>query len=180
MNPTRTGLIDVMRKMGADIQVLGLREAAGEPVADLRVKSSALKGVTIGHDLIPKTIDEFPVLCVAASVAEGDTVISGAEELRVKESDRIATMSRELKAMGALIEERPDGMIIRGLGQGGENGRLNAAGKAQSHGDHRVAMALAIGGLTAEQSMRIADTSCVDTSFPNFEKTLTDLLTQPG
>jgi 3-phosphoshikimate 1-carboxyvinyltransferase len=180
MNPTRTGLIDVMRKMGADIQVLGLREAAGEPVADLRVKSSALKGVTIGHDLIPKTIDEFPVLCVAASVAEGDTVISGAEELRVKESDRIATMSRELQAMGALIEERPDGMIIRGLGQGGENGRLNAAGKAQSHGDHRVAMSLAIGGLTAEQSMTIADTSCVDTSFPNFEKTLTDLLTQPG
>jgi len=180
MNPTRTGLIDVMRKMGADIQVLGLREAAGEPVADLRVKSSALKGVTIGHDLIPKTIDEFPVLCVAASVAEGDTVISGAEELRVKESDRIATMSRELKAMGALIEERPDGMIIRGLGQGGENGRLNAAGKAQSHGDHRVAMSLAIGGLTAEQSMTIGGTSCVDTSFPNFEKTLTDLLTQPG
>ncbi|MGQ0556047.1 MAG: 3-phosphoshikimate 1-carboxyvinyltransferase [Nitrospiraceae bacterium] len=180
MNPTRTGLIDVMRKMGADIQVLGLREAAGEPVADLRVKSSALKGVTIGHDLIPKTIDEFPVLCVAASVAEGDTVISGAEELRVKESDRIATMSRELKAMGALIEERPDGMIIRGLGQGGENGRLHAAGKAQSHGDHRVAMSLAIGGLTAKESMTIADTSCVDTSFPNFEKALTDLLTQPG
>ena len=180
MNPTRTGLIDVMRKMGADIQVLGLREAAGEPVADLRVKSSALKGVTIGHDLIPKTIDEFPVLCVAASVAEGDTVISGAEELRVKESDRIATMSRELKAMGALIEERPDGMIIRGLGQGGENGRLNAAGKAQSHGDHRVAMSLAIGGLTAEESMTIGDTSCVDTSFPNFGKALTDLLTQPG
>jgi 3-phosphoshikimate 1-carboxyvinyltransferase len=180
MNPTRTGLIDVMRKMGADIQILGLREAAGEPVADLRVKSSALKGVTIGHDLIPTTIDEFPVLCVAASVAEGDTVISGAEELRVKESDRIATMSRELQAMGALIEERPDGMIIRGLGQGGENGRLNAADKAKSHGDHRVAMSLAIGGLTAEQSMTIADTSCVDTSFPNFEKTLTDLLTQPG
>ncbi|MGZ8365282.1 MAG: 3-phosphoshikimate 1-carboxyvinyltransferase [Nitrospira sp.] len=180
MNPTRTGLIEIMKKMGADIQVLGLREAAGEPVADLRVKSSALKGVTIGHDLIPHTSDEFPVLCVAASVAEGDTVISGAEELRVKESDRIATMSRELKAMGALIEEQPDGMIIRGLGHGGENGRLNAADKAQSHGDHRVAMSLAIGGLTAEQSMAIADTSCLDTSFPNFEKTLTDLLTQPG
>ncbi|MGZ8373341.1 MAG: 3-phosphoshikimate 1-carboxyvinyltransferase [Nitrospira sp.] len=180
MNPTRTGLIEIMKKMGADIQVLGLREAAGEPVADLRVKSSVLKSVTIGHDLIPHTIDEFPVLCVAASVAEGDTVISGAEELRVKESDRIATMSRELKAMGALIEEQPDGMIIRGLGHGGENGRLNAADKAQSHGDHRVAMSLAIGGLTAEQSMTIADTSCLDTSFPNFEKTLTDLLTQPG
>ncbi len=179
MNPTRTGLIEVMKKMGADIQVVGQREEAGEPVGDLRVKSASLKGVAIGHDLIPKTIDEFPVLCVAAAVAEGDTVISGAEELRVKESDRIATMSRELKAMGALVEERPDGMIIRGLGQGGENGKLNAAGKAQSHGDHRVAMSLAIGGLTAEQSMTIADTSCVETSFPNFEKVLAGLLANP-
>lgn len=177
MNQTRTGLIEVMRKMGADIQVLGLREAAGEPVGDLRVQSAALKGVTIGHDLIPQTIDEFPILCVAAAVAEGDTVISGAEELRVKESDRIATMSRELKAMGALIEERPDGMVIRGLGQRGENGRLQASSKAQSHGDHRVAMSLAIGGLTAEQGMTIADTGCVETSFPNFEAVLTELLT---
>jgi 3-phosphoshikimate 1-carboxyvinyltransferase len=179
MNPTRTGLIEIMRKMGADIQVLGLREEAGEPVADLRIQSAPLKGITIGHDLIPKTIDEFPVLCVAAAVADGDTVISGAEELRVKESDRIATMSRELKTMGALIEERPDGMIIHGLGRGGENGWLKASGKAQSHGDHRVAMSLAIGGLTAKQGMTIADTSCVDTSFPNFEKVLTDLLTPP-
>ncbi|OQW33092.1 MAG: 3-phosphoshikimate 1-carboxyvinyltransferase [Nitrospira sp. SG-bin1] len=178
MNPTRTGLIEVMRTMGADIQILGLREAAGEPVGDLRVKSSPLKGVMIGHDLIPKTIDEFPVLCVAAAVAEGDTVISGAEELRVKESDRIATMSRELKAMGALIEERPDGMVIRGLGRGGENGRLKASDQAESHGDHRVAMSLAIGGLTAEERMTIADTGCVDTSFPNFDKVLTDLLTR--
>lgn len=179
MNPTRTGLIEVMRTMGADIQVLGLREEAGEPVGDLRVKSAPLKGVAIGQDLIPKTIDEFPVLCVAAAVAEGDTVISGAEELRVKESDRIATMSRELKAMGAHIEERPDGMVICGLGRGGENGQLKSAGKAQSHGDHRVAMALAIGGLTAEQTMTIGDTGCVDTSFPNFEKVLVTLLTQP-
>ena len=180
MNPTRTGLIEVMRKMGADIQVLGLRDAAGEPVADLRVQSAPLKGVTIGHDLIPQTIDEFPVLCVAAAVADGDTVITGAEELRVKESDRIATMSRELAAMGALIAERPDGMVIHGLGRGGENGRLKAADKAQSHGDHRVAMSLAIGGLTAEQSMTITDTGCVDTSFPNFENVLGLLLTGPA
>jgi 3-phosphoshikimate 1-carboxyvinyltransferase len=180
MNPTRTGLIEVMRTMGADIQVLGQREEAGEPVGDLRVKAAPLKGVTIGPGLIPKTIDEFPALCVAAAVANGDTLISGAEELRVKESDRIATMSRELKAMGALVEERPDGMIIRGVGRGGENGRLKAADKAHSHGDHRVAMSLAIGGLTAEQSMTIADTSCVETSFPNFEQVLIDLLRQPG
>lgn len=176
MNQTRTGLMDVMRKMGADIQVLDQREEAGEPVGDLRVKSASLKGVTIGSELIPKTIDEFPVLCVAAAVADGDTVISGAEELRVKESDRIATMSGELRAMGALIEERPDGMIIRGLGQGGENGRLNATSSAQSHGDHRVAMSLAIGGLTAEQRMTIADIGCVNTSFPNFNEALTQLV----
>jgi 3-phosphoshikimate 1-carboxyvinyltransferase len=176
MNPTRTGLMDVMKKMGADIEVLNEHEEAGEPVGDLRVRSASLKGVTIGSELIPKTIDEFPVLCVAAAVADGDTVISGAEELRVKESDRIATMSGELRAMGALVEERTDGMVIRGLGQGRGNGRLKASSSAQSHGDHRVAMSLAIGGLTAEQSMTIADTGCVDTSFPNFEEALAQLV----
>jgi len=176
-NPTRIGLIDVMNRMGADIQVLGRREESGEPVADLRVKSATLKGVTIGPDLIPQTIDEFPILCVAAAVAEGDTVISGAEELRVKESDRIATMAAELRAMGAQMTERPDGMIIQGLGRTGENGRLTAAGNAQSHGDHRVAMSLAIGGLTADSAMSVADCGCVETSFPNFERVLSGLLT---
>lgn len=177
INPTRTGLIDVMNRMGADIQILGQREEAGEPVADLRVKSASLKGIEIGPELIPQTIDEFPILCVAAAVAEGDTVISGAEELRVKESDRIATMSAELRDMGAQITEKPDGMVIRGLGRAGANGRLSAAGKAQSHGDHRVAMSLAIGGLTAATSMTIADCGCVETSFPKFEAVLSELLT---
>ena len=177
INPTRTGLIDVMNRMGADIQILGQREEAGEPVADLRVKSALLKGIEIGPELIPQTIDEFPILCVAAAVAEGDTVISGAEELRVKESDRIATMSAELRDMGAQITEKPDGMVIRGLGRAGENGRLSAAGKAKSHGDHRVAMSLAIGGLTAATSMTIADCGCVETSFPKFEAVLSELLT---
>ena len=177
VNPTRTGLIDVMREMGAHIQVLNQREEAGEPVADLRIRSASLKGVTIGADLIPQTIDEFPILCVAAAVAEGDTVITGAEELRVKESDRIATMSAELKAMGAQIVEKPDGMLIQGLGKAGENGRLKAAAKAHSHGDHRVAMSLAIGGLTADRGMAISDTDCVETSFPNFESKLAELLT---
>ena len=177
INPTRTGLIDVMRIMGADIRILSQREEAGEPVADLRVKSAPLKGVAIGPDLIPQMIDEFPILCVAAAVAQGSTLISGAEELRVKESDRIATMSAELKAMGAQITEKPDGMIIQGLGRAGENGRLKAAGKVQSHGDHRVAMSLAIGGLTADTSMTIADTGCMQTSFPNFEAALSELLT---
>jgi 3-phosphoshikimate 1-carboxyvinyltransferase len=177
INPTRTGLIDVMTRMGADIRILSQREEAGEPVADLRVKSAPLKGIEIGSELIPQTIDEFPILCVAASVAEGNTTISGAEELRVKESDRIATMSAELRAMGAQISEKPDGMVIQGQGRAGENGRLSAAGKAQSHGDHRVAMSLAIGGLTAGASMTISDCDCVETSFPNFEATLSDLLT---
>ncbi|HXV67532.1 MAG TPA: 3-phosphoshikimate 1-carboxyvinyltransferase [Nitrospira sp.] len=177
LNPTRTGLFDVMKMMGADIQILSRRDQGGEPVADLRVRAAPLTGVTIGPDLIPQTIDEFPVLCVAAAVAQGDTVIAGAEELRVKESDRIATMSAELRAMGAAIIERPDGMLIHGLGRSGENGRLQAAGTAQSHGDHRVAMSLAIGGLTADRSMRIADTECVETSFPNFDAVLAELLT---
>ncbi|WP_053378228.1 3-phosphoshikimate 1-carboxyvinyltransferase [Nitrospira moscoviensis] len=180
INPTRTGLLDVMRSMGADIQVLNTREEAGEPVADLRVRSAPLKGVTIGEDLIPQTIDEFPVLCVAAAVAEGDTVITGAEELRVKESDRIATMSAELRAMGARITERSDGMVIQGLGKAAENGRLQPARQAQSHGDHRVAMSLAIGALTAASPMTIGDTACVETSFPDFESTLTALLTEPA
>ena len=135
--------------MGADIQLLNQREEAGEPVADLRVKSAPLHGVTIGPELIPQTIDEFPILCVAAAVAEGETVISGAEELRVKESDRIATMSAELRAMGAQITERPDGMVIQGLGTAGEEWAIAGAHVARSHGDHRVAMSLAIAGLTA-------------------------------
>ena len=172
INPTRTGLIDVMQSMGADIQIVNRREQAGEPIGDIRVRTAPLKGVSIGPALIPKTIDEFPVLCVAAAVAEGETIISGAEELRVKESDRIATMAAELRAMGAQIEERPDGMVIRGMGRAGENGRLKASMQAKSYGDHRVAMSLAIGGLTAEQSMTIADTDCVETSFPYFERTL--------
>lgn len=176
INPTRTGLIEVMNRMGAKIQVLNPREEAGEPVADLRVQSAPLTGIAIGAELIPQTIDEFPILCVAAAVAQGETVINGAEELRVKESDRIATMSAELKAMGAQITEQSDGMIIRGLGRAGENGRLRAAGQARSHGDHRVAMSLAIAGLTAQGSMRIADTDCVETSFPNFDSKLTELL----
>jgi 3-phosphoshikimate 1-carboxyvinyltransferase len=177
INPTRTGLLDVMRSMGADIQILNPREEAGEPVADLRVRSAPLKGVAVGEELIPQTIDEFPILCVAAAVADGETMITGAEELRVKESDRIATMAAELRAMGARITERPDGMVIHGLGKAGEPGRLQAAGRGRSHGDHRVAMSLAVGALTGSSSMTIDETSCVETSFPDFESALKTLLT---
>ena len=176
MNPTRTGLLDILRQMGAHIEVLNPREEAGEPVADLRVRSMPLRGVQIGPEQIPQTIDEFPILCVAAAVAEGETVITGAEELRVKESDRIATMAAELRAMGARIEERPDGMVIQGLGRKGANGTLTGATCA-SHGDHRVAMSVAIGALTAAQPTQIQDTACIETSFPNFDRKLLALLT---
>jgi len=177
INPTRTGLLEVMNRMGADIQLLNKREEAGEPVADIRVKSAPLRGVTIGPDLIPQTIDEFPVLCVAAAVAEGETVITGAEELRVKESDRIATMATELRSMGAQITERPDGLAVQGVGHEKENGRLTATG-GQSHGDHRVAMSMAIGGLTASTVSVIHDTDCIETSFPGFNHKLLELLTE--
>lgn len=175
INPTRTGLLDVMMRMGADIQLLNQREEAGEPVADIRVKSARLHGVAIGPDLIPQTIDEFPILCVAAAVAEGETIISGAEELRVKESDRIATVSAELGAKGAQIMEKPDGMVLQGLGTAAENGRLRAA-HGRSHGDHRVAMSLAIAGLTASEPTLIDETACIETSFPDFHQTLLNLL----
>jgi 3-phosphoshikimate 1-carboxyvinyltransferase len=171
VNPTRTGLLEILQRMGADIQLLHRREQAGEPVADIRVKSAALHGMTITADLIPRTIDEFPILCVAAAVAEGETVIAGAEELRVKESDRIATMAAELRTMGAQVNERPDGMTIRGLGGTRENGRLQATTGA-SHGDHRVAMSLAIAGLTAVGDSAVRDAECIDTSFPGFSRTL--------
>ncbi|MCW5797763.1 MAG: 3-phosphoshikimate 1-carboxyvinyltransferase [Nitrospira sp.] len=179
MNPTRTGLIDILRQMGAHIEVLNPREEAGEPVADLRVRSKPLRGVRIGPEQIPQTIDEFPILCVAAAVADGETVVTGAEELRVKESDRIATMAKELRAMGARIEERPDGMVIQGLGRQGANGALTGA-ICESHGDHRVAMSVAIGGLTATQATQIQNTACIETSFPNFDRKLLELLTDSG
>jgi len=169
--------LEILTRMGADIQLLHRREEAGEPVADLRVKSAPLHGVTIGPELIPQTIDEFPVLCVAAAVAEGETVISGAEELRVKESDRITTMAVELRKMGAKITERPDGLLIAGLGRSRENGRLTAT-RAQSHGDHRVAMSVAIAGLTATSGTEIDGTDCIETSFPDFNGKLLELLAE--
>jgi 3-phosphoshikimate 1-carboxyvinyltransferase len=174
VNPTRTGLLDVLQRMGADIQLLKRRESAGEPVADIRVKSAPLHGVTIGPELIPQTIDEFPILCVAAAVAHGETIITGAGELRVKESDRIATMAAELRAMGAQIDERPDGMVIKGLGQPGENGRLQST-NGRSHGDHRVAMSLAIAALMASGESVVQDAACIETSFPNFHAALSRL-----
>ena len=176
INPTRTGVLEALTEMGADIQVLNRREQAGEPVADLRVRSATLHGIRVGAERIPETIDEFPILCVAAALAEGETTITGAQELRVKESDRIATMTMELEKMGAAITETPDGLTIRGAGAR-ETPRLRGA-SCHSHGDHRVAMSLAIAGLVADVPTRIEDAGCIDTSFPGFEAKLLELLTQ--
>ncbi len=173
VNSTRTGLLEILREMGADIHLANQREQAGEPVADLRVRASSLRGIHIGAERIPQTIDEFPILCVAAAVAEGETVITGAEELRVKESDRIATMAAELTKMGAAITEKPDGLIVQG-----SRGRRFRGITGNSHGDHRVAMSLAIAGLQADAPSRIEESACVETSFPGFDGKLSELLTK--
>jgi 3-phosphoshikimate 1-carboxyvinyltransferase len=165
VNPTRTGIIDVLIAMGADIMLENLREQAGEPVADIRVRYRKLHGVQIGGDMIPRTIDEIPVLAVAASCAEGQTVIKDASELRVKESDRIATIAAELRKMGAAVTELPDGMEI----SGGDT--LNGA-ICDSHGDHRIAMSVAVAGLAAKGDTIVRDTDWIETSFPGFERLL--------
>lgn len=178
VNPTRTGVLEILTEMGANIQVLNRRDEAGEPVADLRVRAASLHGIRIGAERIPQTIDEFPILCVAAVLAEGETTITGAGELRVKESDRIATMTTELRKMGASIEEIKDGLVIQGLGAV-KTKRLRGAA-CTSYGDHRVAMSMAIAGLTAEGQTKIQDTECIETSFPGFESKLLELLTKNG
>lgn len=175
VNPTRTGVLDVLTEMGANIRVQNIREQAGEPVADLRIRASRLHGVRIGRDRIPQTIDEFPILCVAAAMAEGETFITGAEELRVKESDRIATMATELRKMGVSIEETPDGLTIQGAA-----GRALRGASCTSYGDHRVAMSLAIAGLVADAPVHIENTDCMETSFPGFNAKRVELLTHSG
>lgn len=175
VNPTRTGCLDILREMGGDLQVLREREEGGEPVADLRIRSAPLHGLRIGPDRIPQAIDELPVLFVAAALAEGETKITGAEELRHKESDRIATMASELGRMGVRIEEAPDGVLIRGIGRG-ETPPLKG-GRFTSHGDHRVAMSLAVAALLAAAPVHIDQADSIETSFPEFESKLLELLT---
>jgi 3-phosphoshikimate 1-carboxyvinyltransferase len=160
-NPTRSGVIDVLRRMGASVEFIGMRKEAGEPVADIRVAGGALKGVDLGPEMVARTIDEYPALAVAAALAEGATTISGAKELRYKESDRIAVMTEQLRRLGARVEEREDGMTIEG------RGRLEGAA-VKSYGDHRVAMALAVAGLSSRGGIEIDDTACADISFPGF------------
>lgn len=168
VNPTRTGLFDILGEMGADLELSNRRDICGEPVADLTARSSALRGTAVPPALVPRAIDEFPVLAVLALFAEGRTVISGAGELRVKESDRISTMATELKRLGGQVEEREDGLVVEG-------GIGEAGGACRSHGDHRVAMALAAGCCALEGDTVIEDTECVNTSFPGFWQLINDL-----
>jgi 3-phosphoshikimate 1-carboxyvinyltransferase len=160
INPTRTGVIDILRLMGADITLENQREAGGEPVADLRVRSAPLKGIEIPEALVPLAIDEFPVLFVAAACAQGRTVLRGAQELRVKESDRIQVMADGLLELGVSVEPTPDGIIIEGSQIGG--------GIVHAHGDHRIAMAFSVAALRAQAPIQIHDCANVATSFPNF------------
>jgi 3-phosphoshikimate 1-carboxyvinyltransferase len=161
VNPTRDGVIEVLRRMGANIQLFNERIETGEPVADVKVNGGQLKSVVIGPELAVRTIDEYPVLTVAAAVAAGVTRISGVKELRYKESDRIATMTEGLRRLGAEVDEQEDGMTIRG-------GRPLEAASIKTYGDHRVAMALAIAGLSAAGGVEMDDAGCVDISFPGF------------
>ena len=165
LNPTRTGVIEILRRMGADLEVTPEGEAGGEPVGRIRVRAARLRGIEIPAGLVPLAIDEFPALFVAAACAEGRTVLSGAEELRVKESDRIQVMAEGLRALGVAADPRPDGIVIEGVGA---EGRLGG-GTVESHGDHRVAMAFAMAALRAEEPVTIRDCANVATSFPGFE-----------
>ena len=160
MNPTRTGIIDILQRMGANITVTNARDVGGEPVADLQVKSAPLHGIDIPPELVPLAIDEFPVIFVAAACAQGRTVLTGAEELRVKESDRIQVMADGLQTLGIDAQPTPDGMII-------EAGTIDS-GCVDSHGDHRIAMAFSMAALRAQGDIEITNCANVNTSFPGF------------
>lgn len=160
VNPTRDGVIEILRLMGADIERLNPHLAGGEPVADLRVRYAPLHGIRIPEALVPLAIDEFPALFIAAACAQGKTILTGAEELRVKESDRIQVMAEGLSALGVVADPMPDGIVIQG-------GPLSGGG-TDSHGDHRIAMSFAMAALCAGGAIRIEDCANVDTSFPGF------------
>jgi 3-phosphoshikimate 1-carboxyvinyltransferase len=160
-NPTRSGILELLRRMGAAIEIVPKNEASGEPVADLHIVGQTMHGVEIGADMVARTIDEYPILFVAAALAEGVTTVSGAKELRYKESDRIAVMAEALRQLGAGVEEWDDGLRIEG------RKRLQGA-SVKTHGDHRVAMALAVAGLRAQGGIEIDDDACANISFPGF------------
>jgi 3-phosphoshikimate 1-carboxyvinyltransferase len=168
VNQTRDGIIEVFKKMNAKIRLSNQSEVSGEPVADIEIESSGLLPFEIDEDIIPRLIDEIPALVFCATQANGKSIISGAGELRVKESDRLKTITAELKKMGADIEEKDDGLIIKGPS------KLKGA-EVESYGDHRIAMTLAIAGLIAEGETIINNVDCVNTSFPGFLKKIEEL-----
>ncbi len=161
VNETRTGILDVLVAMGGDVCISNVREVNGEPIADVTVKSSELRGITVAGDLVVRMIDEFPIFAVLATQAQGETIVRDAEELRVKESDRIGSLASELRKLGVQIEERPDGFVIMGPT------RLHGA-VVDSHGDHRLAMSLAVAGLIAEGETTVTHAEAYRESFPNF------------
>lgn len=171
LNPTRAGLFTVLRQMGGSIEELNAREVGGEPVADLRVRHSALHGVEVDPALAPSMIDEFPVLFVAAACAQGTTTTTGLDELRVKESDRLAAMATALTLAGARVEEREDGLVIHGTGGDPLPGSPERS-EVVTHLDHRIAMSMAVAGLASRAGVAVDDTSPIATSFPAFEALL--------
>ena len=175
LNPTRAGLYEVLRQMGGSIEELDRREVGGEPVADLRVRHSPLTGIEVDPAIVPSMVDEFPVLFVAAALAKGRTVTTGLDELRVKESDRIAVMAAALTGAGASVEETEDGLIIDGTA--GEPLRGNGTSPAETHLDHRIAMSMAVAGLASRDGVEVDDTAPIATSFPVFEALLDEVTT---
>jgi 3-phosphoshikimate 1-carboxyvinyltransferase len=165
LNPTRTGLLDALQEMGADIQTSNLSESGGEPLGDLVIRYSPLKGVRVGGELVVRMIDEFPAFAIAAAYARGETIVRDAEELRHKESDRISALGQELRSLGVAFAETLDGFTIQG-------GKPVQGGVARSHGDHRLAMALAVAGLAAQAPVTVQDAQMVGESFPGFEQVL--------
>ena len=165
LNPTRTGIIDVLTEMGADITLTNVSEQAGEPIGDIRVRTSQLRGIEIGGETVVRMIDEFPILMVAALRAEGETLVRDAKELRVKETDRIAVMAAELRKMGAEIEEREDGFRI--VGPQSLTGAV-----VDGHDDHRIAMSLTIAGIISAEGTVVTDAACAGDSFPGFADAL--------
>ncbi|MBC2668951.1 3-phosphoshikimate 1-carboxyvinyltransferase [Novosphingobium piscinae] len=175
LNPTRAALFDVLRQMGGQIEELDRREVGGEPVADLHVRHSALTGITVDPAVVPSMVDEFPILFVAAALAQGRTVTSGLEELRVKESDRISAMRAALALAGATVTETEDGLIIDGTGGEPLPGTPQGA-RVTTHLDHRIAMSLAVAGLASRAGVEVDDTRPIATSFPVFEGLLEGLV----
>ena len=169
LNPTRTGIIDVLRAMGALIELENLRKNGGEEVGDIVVRGKRLHGTNIGRGIIPRLVDEIPILTVIAGVAEGTTKITGAEELRHKESNRLTALVTELSKLGIRVRELPDGVEIDGPNQ-------VLGGQVESYGDHRVAMALACAGLFAQNPVRIRGSECIAVSFPGFHRTLKNIV----